>query len=121
VVDNTDIRARLNVIIRRRQARNVEAATLRAKSVVMDRLARIVTVGDTVIDLLPIEFKLLELLLLHVDQVLTRAMLLQKVWGFKFDPQTNIVESHISRLRSKMDAADVITTVRGAGYLVSSG
>jgi two-component system OmpR family response regulator len=71
--------------------------------------------------LLPTEFKLLEFLLRHVGQVVTRTMLLEGVWDFHFDPHTNLVETHISRLRSKMDKGfntALIQTVRGAGYLI---
>lgn len=73
------------------------------------------------VDLLPLQFKLLEFLMLSDGQVATRAMLLEQVWGFRFDPQTNIVETHISHLRAKIDIVgqpSLITTVRGAGYAI---
>ena len=70
-------------------------------------------------DLQPREFVLLETLMLHKNEVLTRTMLLEKVWDFHFDPRTNIVETHISRLRAKLgDGKDLIQTIRGAGYVV---
>jgi two-component system OmpR family response regulator len=71
------------------------------------------------IDLLPQEFRLLEYLMRNTDRVLTRRMLLENVWGIHFDPQTSVVESHISRLRAKVNHGfefDVIQTVRGTGY-----
>ena len=75
--------------------------------------------GERRIELLPLQFKLLEFLMLHEGAVVTRAMLLESVWGLRFDPRTNIVETHISHLRAKIDVAgqpSLITTIRGAGY-----
>lgn len=88
---------------------------------VLDRLARRVTRGTTNIDLQPREFELLEYLMLQSPGILTRTMLLERVWRFHFDPGTNIVESHVSRLRSKIDRGDdpqLIHTVRGEGYAI---
>jgi two-component system OmpR family response regulator len=119
-----ELRARLNVLARRNRPAAPEATVLTVKDLSVDRLTRRVTRGERVVDLLPLEFKLLEYLLLNSGQVVTRSMLLQQVWGFKFDPRTNIVESHISRLRAKIDPAGdapLITTVRGAGYVISIG
>jgi two-component system OmpR family response regulator len=117
-----ELRARLNVLARRqRAAAATETTVLRVKDLTLDRLHRRVTRGQREIYLLPLEFKLLEFLLLNAGQVVTRSMLLQQVWGFKFDPRTNIVETHISRLRAKIDPdgdAPLITTVRGAGYVI---
>jgi two-component system OmpR family response regulator len=117
-----ELRARLQILARRGGGPDAEATLLRAQDLKLDRLQRSVSRGEQTIDLLPLEFKLLEFLLLHPGQVVTRLMLLQQVWGFKFDPRTNIVETHISRLRAKIDpdgAAPLITTVRGAGYLIA--
>ena len=86
---------------------------------VMDLLGRRVERGGREIDLQPREFKLLETLLRHAGQVMTRTMLLEKVWDYRFDPQTNVIDVHISRLRQKIDrgfAHPLIHTVRGAGY-----
>jgi two-component system OmpR family response regulator len=86
---------------------------------VLDRLARTVRRADTPIDLIPREFQLLELLMLSAPAVLTRMMLLEKVWKFRFDPGRNLVESHIIRLRAKIDRGGdppLIHTVRGEGY-----
>ncbi len=90
---------------------------LRIADMEMDLLARTVTRGGRKLDLQRQEFKLLEYLLRHAGQVVTRTMLLENVWGFHFDPGSNVVDSHISRLRSKI-GAELIQTVRGAGYRV---
>ncbi len=117
-----ELNARVNALIRRAQGAPRERTQLQARGLVMDRLARTVHRGDREIELLPLEFKLLEFLLMHVGQLVTRTMLLEQVWGFHFDPRTNIVETHISRIRSKIDGPGepaLIMTVRGAGYLVA--
>jgi two-component system, OmpR family, response regulator len=85
----------------------------------MDLLARIVRRGGRQIDLQPREFRLLEYLMRHAGHVVTRTMLLEGVWDYHFDPQTNVIDVHISRLRGKIDrgfAAPLLHTVRGAGY-----
>jgi two-component system OmpR family response regulator len=117
-----ELRARLQILARRRPASEAPSTILAARDLKLDRLDRSVWRGGREIDLLPLEFKLLEFLLLHAGEVVTRSILLQQVWGFKFDPHTNIVETHISRLRGKIDyggAKPLITTVRGAGYLIA--
>ena len=89
----------------------------------LDLLKRTAVRAAKNIDLLPQEFRLLEYFVRNPDRVLTRRMLLENVWGIHFDPQTSIVESHISRLRGKVDKGhemSLIHTVRGAGYTVSS-
>jgi two-component system, OmpR family, response regulator len=86
-------------------------------------LARTATRAGSSIELLPREFLLLEYLLKHVGQTVTRTMLLENVWDVHFDPNTTVVETHISRLRSKIDrghAIALIHTVRGAGYMLSA-
>ncbi len=90
---------------------------LRTADLEMDLLAHTVTRGGRKLDLQRQEFRLLEYLLRHAGQVVTRTMLLENVWGFHFDPRTNVVDSHISRLRGKI-GADLIETVRGAGYCI---
>ena len=85
----------------------------------MDLLARKVWRGDQKIDLQPREFRLLEFLMRHAGQVVTRTMLLEKVWDYHFDPQTNVIDVHVSRLRAKIDKdfdEQLLQTVRGAGY-----
>ena len=99
------------------------ASVLRVADLELDRLKRVVQRAGNAIDLQPQEFKLLEYLMLHAEQTVTRAMLLENVWGFHFDPRTSVVETHISRLRSKVDrnfALEMIRTVRGSGYRLSA-
>ena len=85
----------------------------------MNLLTRKVTRAGKKIDLQPREFRLLEYLMRHAGQVVTRTMLLEKVWDYNFDPQTNVIDVHISRLRAKIDKdfpEPLLQTVRGAGY-----
>jgi two-component system OmpR family response regulator len=103
----------------RRPRRAAAETTLRVADLEMDLLSRTVRRGAESVDLQPREFRLLEYLMRHADQVVTRTMLLENVWDFHFDPHTNVVETHISRLRSKIDKGRpglLIHTVRGAGY-----
>ena len=112
-----ELRARIGALARRPP---IVAATS-VGDLEMDLLARTVTRGGKRIDLLAQEFKILEYLLRHAGEVVTRTMLLEKVWDFHFDPKTNIVETHISRLRSKIDKGfdkPLLHTIRGAGYVV---
>ena len=92
---------------------------LKVGPLVLNRLERTARRSERDIELLPLQFKLLEFLMLCEGQVATRTMLLERVWGFRFDPRTNIVETHISHLRAKIDQPgepSLITTIRGAGY-----
>ena len=103
----------------RRPRRTAPETMLKVADLEMDLLARTVRRGGADVDLQPREFRLLEYLMRHADQVVTRTMLLENVWDFHFDPHTNVVETHISRLRAKLDkgrAGPLIHTVRGAGY-----
>ena len=96
---------------------------LKAGDLELDLIKRRVTREGRVLDLQPTEFKLLEFLLRHAGQVVTRTMLLEGVWDFHFDPKTNMVETHISRLRAKVDRDfdnPIIHTVRGAGYRIDA-
>ncbi|MDE8347578.1 MAG: response regulator transcription factor, partial [Acidocella sp.] len=98
-----------------------KATTLRIADLELNRLTQKVRRDGRAIDLKPREFQLLEYLMLHSDQVVTRTMLLEAVWDFHFDPKTSVVESHISRLRAKLDrgfSQDLIQTYRGAGYRI---
>ena len=90
----------------------------------MDLLKRIVTRGGKIIDLQPQEFKLLEHFMRSEGRVVTRTMLLENVWDFHFDPQTSVVETHISRLRAKLDQGfevKMLKTMRGVGYVLRAG
>ncbi len=103
----------------RRQSGEAPITVLRAGDLEMDLLARKVTRAGKKIDLQPREFRLLEYLLRNAGQVVTRTMLLEKVWDYHFDPQTNVIDVHISRLRAKIDKEfeePLLHTVRGAGY-----
>ncbi len=103
----------------RRPRRTATDTTLQVADLEMDLLARSVQRAGRSIELQPREFRLLEFLMRHAGQVVTRTMLLEQVWDFHFDPHTNVVESHISRLRGKIDKTHdtaLIHTVRGAGY-----
>ncbi len=87
----------------------------------MDLLSRGVKRGGAKIDLQPREFRLLEYLMRHAGQVVTRTMLLEGVWDYHFDPQTNVIDVHVSRLRQKIDkpfASAMIHTIRNAGYML---
>lgn len=109
--------ARVHAITKRGDAQTV----LRAADIELDLLRREVRRAGREIDLQPQEFRLLEYLLRHAGRVLTRKMLLEKVWGLHFDPRTNVVETHMSRLRGKIDrgfACERIQTVRGSGYIL---
>jgi two-component system OmpR family response regulator len=99
--------------------RNGPVTRLSVGDLEMDLLARTVHRAGTKIDLQPREFRLLEYLMRHAGQVVTRTMLLEKVWDYHFDPQTNVIDVHISRLRAKIDrdfGAPLLHTVRGSGY-----
>ena len=103
----------------RRRRGNEKVTELAVGDINMNLLSRKVARDSTDIDLQPREFKLLEYLMRHADQVVTRTMLLENVWGYHFDPQTNVIDVHISRLRGKIDRdfnAPLLHTVRGAGY-----
>jgi len=103
----------------RRSPRLAVETTLSIADLEIDLLGRTVTRGGIPVDLLPREYRLLEYLAKHMDQTVTRAMLLENVWDVHFDPNTTVVETHISRLRSKIDRGQsipLIHTLRGAGY-----
>lgn len=116
----SELLARVNALARRPPLS--EATTqLRVADLEMDLLARTASRSGQPLDLKPMEFKLLEYLVRNAGRVVTRSMLLEKVWDFHFDPQTNVVETNISRLRAKVDKghkAELIHTVRGAGYIL---
>ena len=110
--------ARVEALARRRETGGVQTV-LKVGDLEMNLIARTVHRGDREIDLQPREFQLLEFLMRHAGQSVTRTMLLEKVWEYHFDPQTNVIDVHISRLRSKIDKGHetpLLHTVRGAGY-----
>ncbi len=117
----SELLARIEALLRRRQNESADPreTVLRYADLTMDLLARRVERAGREIELQPREFKILEVLLRHAGQVMTRTMLLEKVWDYRFDPQTNVIDVHISRLRQKIDRGfdfPLIQTVRGAGY-----
>ncbi|NIK07733.1 two-component system OmpR family response regulator [Xanthomonas arboricola] len=118
----TELAARINALARR-QAAQPELRFLRHDDIEMDLHRRLVQRAGQRIVLQPREFALLMELMQNADRVLTRTMLLERVWDFDFDPKTNIVETHMSRLRAKLNTGferDAIETVRGAGYMMRS-
>jgi two-component system OmpR family response regulator len=113
-----ELSARIAAVIRRGAPKSA-ATVLRVGDLELDRLNRRVTRAGTPISLKPREYALLDYLMRHAGQVVTRTMLLEDVWNFHFDPRTSVVESHISRLRAKIDrghAVELVQTIRGAGY-----
>ena len=110
--------ARVEALSRRRETGSVSTC-IKVGDLEMDLLGRTVHRAGQEIDLQPREFQLLEYLMRHAGQSVTRTMLLEKVWDYHFDPQTNVIDVHISRLRSKIDKGfqrQMLQTVRGAGY-----
>jgi two-component system OmpR family response regulator len=114
--------ARLNALVRRSQD-NGPAPDLAVGDLRMDPLSRTVTRAGRPIQLQPREFRLLEFLMRHAGQVVTRTMLLENVWDYHFDPQTNVIDPHVSKLRRKIDSGfdvPLLHTVRGAGYKLAT-
>jgi two-component system OmpR family response regulator len=117
-----ELLARLEALARRGTAAPV-ATVLRVGDLEMDLLGRKVSRGGKPVLLQPREFKLLEYLMRHAGQVVTRTMLLENVWDYHFDPQTNVIDVHVSKLRQKIDAGfprPLLHTVRGAGYKLAA-
>lgn len=115
----SELKARVDALLRRSQASEALVTELVVDGLRMDLLSRTVERDGVAIDLQPREFRLLECLMRNAGQVVTRTMLLEKVWDYHFDPQTNVIDVHISRLRSKIDRGfdtPLLETVRGAGY-----
>jgi two-component system OmpR family response regulator len=117
----SELMARLNALARRPPMHSGEATVLQVGDLVMDLVARKVRRGEQPIELMPREFKLLEVLMRNRGRLMTRTMLLERVWNFRFDPKSSIVETHVSRLRAKVDRpfeAPLIRTERGMGYIL---
>lgn len=118
----SELIARIGALARRPHLAQTQTK-IRVGELEIDLLKRNATRAGQVIDLQPQEFKLLEYLMRHAGQIVTRTMLLEHVWSFHFDPQTNIIEGHMSRLRSKIDrgfGSEMIKTIRGAGYTIDA-
>jgi two-component system OmpR family response regulator len=115
-----ELLARIDALMRRRMPANVKTR-LDVGDLELDLLTRGAKRSGTEIELQPREFRLLEYLMRHAGQVVTRTMLLESVWEYHFDPQTNVIDVHISRLRAKIDKGyevPLLHTVRGAGYMI---
>ena len=119
----TELLARIEALGRRAVPEEQETRYV-VGDLVLDRLAHRVTRNGEPIPLQPREYRLLEYLMKHAGQVVTRTMLLENVWDYHFDPQTNVIDVHVSRLRAKIDkgfSAPLLHTVRGAGYMIRVG
>ena len=115
-----ELLARLEALVRRRDPAQVQTR-LKVADLELDLLARSCTRAGRRIDLQPREFRLLEYLMRHAGQLVTRTMLLENVWEYHFDPQTNVIDVHVSRLRAKIDKGfdgPLLHTLRGAGYML---
>jgi two-component system OmpR family response regulator len=120
----SELLARVEALARRRSGSRSEETVYRVSDLELDRLAHKVVSGGKEIILQPREFRLLEYLMKHAGQVVTRTMLLENVWDYHFDPQTNVIDVHISRLRAKIDKGretPLLHTIRGAGYMIREG
>jgi len=116
----SELLARLEALLRRGGSPTTNTK-LQVEDLEMDLLTRTVRRGGQVLELLPREFHLLEYLMRHAGQVVTRTMLLENVWDYHFDPQTNVIDVHISRLRQRIDKGfphALLQTIRGAGYVL---
>ena len=117
----SELAARVNALTRRKPP-EARPTRFEHKGLVLDLVKRVVDRDGVPITLQPREFRLLEELMREAGRIITRTMLLERVWNYHFDPQTNIVETHISRLRTKLNEGgkpDLIETVRGAGYRIA--
>ncbi|MEM5430404.1 response regulator transcription factor [Cupriavidus oxalaticus] len=117
-----ELLARLDALLRRSQEGRAET-TLTLGDLSMDLLAHKVTRAGKAVALQPREFKLLEYLMRHANQVVTRTMLLENVWDYHFDPQTNVIDVHVSKLRQKIDdgsGRQLLRTIRNAGYMLTA-
>jgi len=117
----SELLARVEALYRRGRGESGPQTRLAVSDLEMDLLSRAVKRGGQKIDLQPREFRLLEYLMRHAGQVVTRTMLLESVWDYHFDPQTNVIDVHVSRLRHKIDKpfpTALIHTIRNAGYML---
>lgn len=120
----SELLARVEVLARRKAGAPGAPTVLRVADLELDRLGHSLTRAGKEIPLQPREYRLLEYLMRHAGQVVTRTMLLENVWDYHFDPQTNVIDVHISRLRAKIDKGfdtPLLHTVRGAGYMIRDG
>ena len=116
----SELLARVEVLQRRKGSGSADVTILRVGGLELDRLSHKLTRDGKEIQIQPREFRLLEYLMKHAGQVVTRTMLLENVWDYHFDPQTNVIDVHVSRLRSKIDKGydtPLLQTIRGSGYM----
>ncbi len=120
----SELLARVETLARRRPKGTPEETVFKVADLTLDRLSHKVTRRGEEIVLQPREFRLLEYLMQNAGKVVTRTMLLEHVWDYHFDPQTNVIDVHVSRLRAKIDSdfdSPLLSTVRGAGYMIRDG
>ena len=120
----SELLARVEVLARRGRSGASEPTVYRVADLELDRMAHTLTRGGKDIPLQPREFRLLEYLMKNAGRVVTRTMLLENVWDYHFDPQTNVIDVHVSRLRGKIDKGSqtpLLHTIRGAGYMIRDG
>ncbi|MEM9189852.1 MAG: response regulator transcription factor [Myxococcota bacterium] len=118
----SELYARLQALARR-QPLQERSVTLTVGDLVLERTTQTVTRAGKALDLLPREYRILEYLMQNQGRVVTRTMLLEKIWGYSFDPKTSLVQTHVSRLSAKVDRpfdSELIMTVRGSGYVISA-
>ena len=118
-----ELYARLKALARRQPITEDDVTQYQIADLVLDRLTQTVTRDGQKLDLLPREYRILEYLMQHEGELITRTMLLENIWGYNFDPKTSLVQTHLSRLRSKVDKpfpTELIQTVRGSGYVIAS-
>nr|WP_256675714.1 response regulator transcription factor [Pseudomonas sp. R5(2019)] len=117
-----EMAARVEVLLRRNQASAPSNTSLSVADLTLDLISHQARRAEQTLDLLPTEYKLLEFLMRNAGQVLTRMMIFEEVWGYHFDPGTNLIDVHIGRLRKKIDPpgqTPLIRTVRGSGYVIA--
>jgi two-component system OmpR family response regulator len=116
-----EMRARVEALLRRKAGPGSDETVLRVHGLELNLVRRRATLHGRVLDLQPTEFRVLEFMMRHVGQVLTRTMIFEGVWGCRFDPGTNLIDVHVGRLRKKVDDSSgrpSIRTIRGSGYLL---
>jgi two-component system OmpR family response regulator len=116
-----EMRARVEALLRRKAGPSSDETVLRVHGLELNLVRRRATLHGRVLDLQPTEFRVLEFMMRHVGQVLTRTMIFEGVWGCRFDPGTNLIDVHVGRLRKKVDdisGRPAIRTIRGSGYLL---
>lgn len=119
----SELQARIEVLMRRHSPGS-ENSELKVGDLTLERMSQKVSRQGVTIQLVPREYRLLEYLMRHKGQVVTRTMLLENVWDYHFDPGTNVIDVHMSRLRSKIDKdfdETLLQTIRGAGYMITDG